>query len=114
MELDNSFYQLINGLIWPALAIFELIVVIIAHNKYRHSSTGLLLFGAVVGMTTNIAYPVIALIPSSGDALPLLYGITNILSLVGNLVFLVGLLQFVNYLASIKAGEGAISETFKA
>jgi len=110
MELDNSFYQMINNLVWPALAIFELVVVIIAQNKYRHRSTGLLLVGSVLGMITTIIYPLIALIPYSGGAFALMYGIANIFSLVGNLVFLVGLLQFVNYLASIKAGESTISE----
>lgn len=110
--MDNSVFMLINGLVWPALGIFELVIAIIAHNKYKHSSTGLLLAGAVIGLITTLSYPFINLIGYYGEAIQFFYAFLNILGIIGNLVFLVGLLNLVNHLASIKAGDHAISENF--
>lgn len=111
MELDNSLFRLINGVIWPALGFFELVIAIIAQSKYKHSSTNLLQVGAGLGLVTSLSYPFINLLGVYGDAIQIIYAILSLLGLVANLVFLIGLLNLVNYLATIKTGENTISET---
>ncbi|MEM6770319.1 MAG: hypothetical protein AAF597_07045 [Bacteroidota bacterium] len=112
MSNSNLFFTL-NAIIWPALGIFEVIVVIIAYNRYRNGPTGLLLAGGVIGMIAALSYPLLSFSTYyTGGATQLVYSMLDVISLVGSILFFVGLLQLVNYLYALKTGEEQMAEDF--
>ena len=92
----------ITGVIWPLVAIFALVVSIIANNRYGHASTKLLLAGAIISLGTTIAYPLLSFLFLYTDInnYELVYRFMGLISLAGAVVFVAGLFAVVNYLSS--------------
>ncbi len=111
MEIDDNLYVIVNGMIWPLLSIFELVIAVIAQNKFKHSSTGIMLAGALIGVLTSLSYPLISMFGYYGEAITITYALLNIIGVVASVLFLIGLLNLVNHLATLKQGENTIAES---
>lgn len=111
MELDNNLYIMVSGIIWPLLACFELVVSIVAQNKYKHSSTGLMLAGSAIGALVTFSYPIFNLFGYYGEMVSIFYAVLNIIAIIAAVLFLIGLLNFINHLATLTGSERTMSET---
>jgi len=96
LELALSFFQ---NLIWPALAIFQLIVALTAKQRVGTSATNLMVFGSVISMIMSVVNAGIQIgmmhFDLGYEMVTYWYSFSWLFSLTGSLLFLVGLWQLV-------------------
>lgn len=104
--MNTDFFSIVQ-LIWPALAVFELVVAIIAQNNHKVPATNLMIAGAVVSLISAGGYQLMNFSPFY-DLFEVMQVSFNILSYVGSILFLIGLLNLINYLATAVATDEPI------
>lgn len=105
--MDSSGYaifSMVSGVLWVALAVFELVIAILAQNKYRIPATSLMIVGSVFGLLCSLYFPLISAIGyyewyESGQI------IMMVLNMLSFLLFALGVLQLINHMAAVAAED---------
>lgn len=85
---------------WPLLFLTDIVIAVVAHHRYRHTATVLLLLAAILRIIRHLisvfAVEVEVLLTAN------LNGTAAIISVLSRVLFLAGLLLLVNHVASLK------------
>ncbi|MEM1357513.1 MAG: hypothetical protein AAGF89_04910 [Bacteroidota bacterium] len=100
---------LLPQLIWPAMAIFQLVICLKAKERVGTSATQLMVVGTIISLIMSVANFTtsfgLQFLDWGYEYLTTWYSFSWLLSLAGSLLFLFGLYQFVNSVGDSKPHE---------
>lgn len=82
------------------MAIFQLVIAIIASKRYQHSSATLMLVAGVIQLGNTLCYPLVNFF--NLHSLSGIYSTLNVIGFIGNVIFIVSLFQLVSYLSDVQ------------
>lgn len=96
MEIINTVFSFL----WPVLSIFGLVVAIIANNRYRHSSTVLLLVASVIQIGVSLSYPLVSILDLY-NLIDSIYPLLSVVNFIGSILAVVALFQLVTHISEL-------------
>ena len=98
MEGSRELFELIAGIGWPLICVFELVVAILAANRYPGSGPTLMIVGAVGSLGCSLFWPLVGWFDLYG-AFDLMQTVAFALQIAAEVVYLVGVLLLVQQIA---------------
>ncbi len=96
----NMFFTTLMQLVWPLMAVFALIVSTLALKKHPGNGTNFMVIGSAITLLTSIANTALTVGMQNAllnlENITAAYLATGVFSLIGQVLFLLGLLLFIN------------------